>query len=359
MAVNKNFVVKNGLEVNFDLILADADNKLVGIGTSSPDFLLDVHGGIGATSLTVSGFSTFTEGIQVGSSGSIFYVDDTTNLVGVGTSVPTYLLDVRTAVSTGQTGLYVQGDSVVTGTVGIGSTKPSAKLDVDGSLNVSGFSTFVGYSTFIGSSLFEDYVTIEDGLNVLGSGTTTTTLNVSGVSTFGDTVEISSLTENRVVIVGAGSTFEDDPNFTFDGSQLVVGVGLTVAGVSTFADSVNVGAGLTVTGISTFNDTVFVEGNSGVGVTITTDGNAEFVGVVTAAAFYGDGSNLTGIATGLTATIGVRSEGTYIGAGVTQIDFATTSGVNVQLVETDIASGIATVTIDPGVSLGLAIALGG
>jgi hypothetical protein len=309
MAVNKNFVVKNGLEVNFDLILADADNKLVGIGTSSPDFLLDVHGGIGATTLTVSGFSTFTEGIQVGSSGSIFYVDDTTNLVGVGTSVPTYLLDVRTAVSTGQTGLYVQGDSVVTGTVGIGSTKPSAKLDVDGSLNVSGFSTFVGYSTFIGSSLFEDYVTIEDGLNVLGSGTTTTTLNVSGVSTF--------------------------------------------------ADSVNVGAGLTVTGISTFNDTVFVEGNSGVGVTITTDGNAEFVGVVTAAAFYGDGSNITGIATGLTATIGVRSEGTYIGAGVTQIDFATTTGINVQLVETDIASGIATVTIDPGVSLGLAIALGG
>ena len=44
MAVNKNFVVKNGLEVRQDLILADANNTTVGIGTSVPQYTLDVAG---------------------------------------------------------------------------------------------------------------------------------------------------------------------------------------------------------------------------------------------------------------------------------------------------------------------------
>ena len=82
-------------------------------------------------------------------------------------------------------------------------------------------------------------------------------------------------------------------------------------------------------------------------------------GIVSATAFYGNGANLTNITASEGGTIGVRSEGTYIGAGVTTINFATTTGTNIQSVETDITSGIATVTITPGVSIGLAIALGG
>ena len=34
MAVNKNFVVKNGLEVNTNLLVADLDTQTVGIGTT-------------------------------------------------------------------------------------------------------------------------------------------------------------------------------------------------------------------------------------------------------------------------------------------------------------------------------------
>jgi hypothetical protein len=55
--------------------------------------------------------------------------------------------------------------------------------------------------------------------------------------------------------------------------------------------------------------------------------------------------------------VGVGSEGTFIGAGATMIDFKTSTGTNIQTV--DLNAGIATVTIQPGVSLGLAIALGG
>mgnify|MGYP003122975183 FL=1 len=58
MAVNKNFVVKNGLEVATDVILADATTKNVGIGSTIPTNTLDVLGGIGVTNIHATGIST-------------------------------------------------------------------------------------------------------------------------------------------------------------------------------------------------------------------------------------------------------------------------------------------------------------
>ena len=58
MAVDKNFVVKNGIEVNSNLIFADANTKSVGIGSTEPRFTLDVRGGIAATDGHFSGIIT-------------------------------------------------------------------------------------------------------------------------------------------------------------------------------------------------------------------------------------------------------------------------------------------------------------
>ena len=58
MAINKNFVVKNGLEVNTNLIFADSTNDKVGIGTTITRATLDVQGGIAATDLNLSGIAT-------------------------------------------------------------------------------------------------------------------------------------------------------------------------------------------------------------------------------------------------------------------------------------------------------------
>lgn len=204
MAVNKNFVVKNGLEVATDAIIVNAASKNVGLGSTAPSFTLDVRGGIGVTDLSVTGFSTVTQGLQVGTSGSGFYVNPSSNLIGVGTYVPEYLLDVRSSVSTGTTALYIGGDAYVTG-----------KLNSD--------------------NIYTERI--------------------------------------RTVNIDAST------------------------------------------------------------------------GIVTAKEFHG------------TAQIGIASEGTFIGAGVTEIDFKSTTGDNVQAVVLN--AGIATVTIEPGVSLGLAIALGG
>ena len=122
-----------------------------------------------------------------------------------------------------------------------------------------------------------------------------------------------------------GDLFVDD--ITFDDAtmqDLTVTDTLTVAGVTTLASS----GGITTTGGQLY---------------VASDISAS--GVITATSFTGLGQ------------IGVASEGTFVGTGVTLVDFKTTSGTNIQSV--DISSGIASVTVVPGVSLGLAIALGG
>ena len=241
MAVNKNFVVKNGLEVNSDLLLADATNSRVGVGTSVPSYTLHVLGGIGATDLRVTGVTTLSSDLKVGAGGTGFVVvtDASTGAgrsVGIRTDLPEFTLDVRGPVSTGTTALYVYGDTRITG------------------------------------DLFVDDITF------------------------------------------------DDANM----QDLTVTDTLTVAGVTTLASS----GGITTTGGQLY---------------VASDISAS--GVITATSFTGLGQ------------IGVASEGTFVGTGVTLVDFKTTSGTNINSV--DISSGIASVTIAPGVSLGLAIALGG
>lgn len=60
MSIQKNFVVKNGIEVNTNLIFADTDSNKVGIATTNALYTLHVNGGIGATTLNVTGVSTVT-----------------------------------------------------------------------------------------------------------------------------------------------------------------------------------------------------------------------------------------------------------------------------------------------------------
>ena len=60
MSINKAFVVKNSFEVSTDLILANADTRRVGFGSTNPQYTLDVFGGIGAEDIFISGVGTFT-----------------------------------------------------------------------------------------------------------------------------------------------------------------------------------------------------------------------------------------------------------------------------------------------------------
>ena len=150
MSISKNFVVRNGFEASTDLILADADTRKVGIGTTAPKYTLHVNGGIGATDFYLTGIGTFANELNVGLGGTVLTVLGVGGSVGVGTANPAYLLDVRT-VSAGQTALYVKGDVFIDGNLDINFGTVGGDLEVDAAIitnltatniNSAGISTF-------------------------------------------------------------------------------------------------------------------------------------------------------------------------------------------------------------------------
>ena len=256
MAVNKNFVVKNGLEVNSQLIFADATNNKVGIASTQPNVELDVRGGIAATNTTVSGVSTIQTGLRVGSgiAGTIFTALDD-NVVGVGTSIPVFLLDVRDPTNGGiGTVFNVMGDSLLD------------HVSAD-SLKVSGISTFDRYGNF------------RDGLEVTIGVGTFANLDVIGLSTFTHNVDIAA-------DVGITST-------------LVVGAGLSVSGISTLTGLLDINGGVTVTGISTFSTNLDVNADVDVNRSITVTGGSQVTGIstVTGLTDLNGGLDVTGVST--------------------------------------------------------------
>ena len=389
MAVNKNFVVKNGLEVATDVILANATSKNVGIGSTQPTFTLDVRGGIGATDVKVSGFTTLAKDLQVGTSGSVFYVSDSNNNVGVGTSVPNpiYTLDVRSPVSTGQTALYVYGDMRVTGDINLDDiTLDDAEiqnLTITDTLHVTGLTTFVGFTTF------NDYVFIQDGLNVTGAGITAADITVSGVATVGtlfaaagivtaSSIDVAGLTTTKDLLVTGVTTSTDKEIYNqFDITN-------NSSGAYEFAAT---GIGFTQ---ATDNPTLYLTKGKNYRFSVNASGHPFYIKTVNSTGTgnaYEDGVTNNGAAVGIItfkvpynapdilyyncsnhsamngeirvggagAGVGVGSEGTFIGAGATMIDFKSSNASNT----VDLTAGIATVTVTTGVSLGLAIALGG
>ena len=289
MAVDKNFVVKNGLEVNSDLILADSTNKRVGIGSTLPDFTLDVIGGIGATDIFISGLSTFV--------GFSTFQDS----IGVQKDITIAGISTVVGVATFRDNVFIDGDLNVAGDINFD--------EISGrNLNITGFSTLVGFSTFKSDIFVAGVGTFASDISVLGN------LNVTGDLSYDE------VTGRNIKITGL-STF--------------VGLSSFVSGVYINGITTTAGAG----GITTTGGDLFVGGD------LNVKGDADIAGVLTASSFSGS------------ATIGLSSEGTFVGAGVSLLNLASTNGTAWTI--SDPSSGVATATITPGVSLGLAIALGG
>jgi hypothetical protein len=390
MAVNKNFVVKNGLEVATDVILANASTKNVGIGSTQPTFTLDVRGGIGATDLKVSGFTTFAQDLQVGTSGSIFYVSDANNSVGVGTSVPNaeYTLEVRSPVSTGQTALYVYGDMRVTGDLNLDDINLDDAtindLTVTDTLSVTGLSTFTAAADFNGDVDIDGHTEL-DNVNISGFATVATLYAAAGIVTV-TSVETANInvsvaaTTNDLKVTGVTTSTDIEIYTQFDVNSTpapsayefaATGIGFTQATNNPtlyLTRGKNYRFSVNASGHPFYIKTVNSTG-TGNAYDDGVDNNGAAVGIITFKVPYNAPDILhynCSIHSGMHGEIrvgasgggvGVGSEGTFIGAGATMIDFKTSTGTNIQTV--DLNAGIATVTIQPGVSLGLAIALGG
>ena len=152
MAVNKNFVIKNGIEVDTNLIFADSISNVVGIATTIPSHKFHVVGGIGATELVVSGLSTFAGNVDINAdidiSGSLT-VDGHTELddfQASGISTVTNVTD--NVLGTLDSGAFqVLGGAAITKNLTVG-----AGLSVGLGLSVTGHSFFVGMVTFAGGT---------------------------------------------------------------------------------------------------------------------------------------------------------------------------------------------------------------
>ena len=289
MAINKNFVIKNGLEVNTNVLVAASDEQQVGVGTTRPYYKLHVgggegnRGGIGATDLTITGIATI--GVANSSAGAL-------NVVGVST---------------------FDGDIDLTGSAGVSTVLWDAsenRLEFKDNASV-GFGTgndltlyHDGTSSFIKDTVGDlrisgDKITLEledgtdvkvidqFGVNITGV-TTTNRLLVSGISTFTGAIDANSTSDfGGTVTVSSGNVVVSSGNVTLGTGVTVTNAGnIAAAGIITANGGVKVGAAFTVDANT---------GNVAVSGILTVGGNLQVAGDITYDEVTGRNLNITGI----------------------------------------------------------------
>jgi hypothetical protein len=349
MAINKNFVIKNGAEINTKLLVANADNQTIGIGTTTAGYTLHVFGpgGIGATfvnvtgitttqALNVLGVSTFStgpvlvargeltgtasQGLQVGTATTVSgaYISGD---VGIGVTLAGAKLNVVPTAS-GIAGLFSgttsndmvritqlgAGNALVVedssnpdvtsfvisgfGSVGIGTSFPRYLLDIDTTTSTGTTAVYIRGDVKITGDLSADDLIFDQG--------TFTTLNVTGFTTLGGT-SATLLNVSGITTVAGGLNATQGADFA---RLRVTGIttlgqanitGLSNAGVSTLGNAT--ASTLVVSGFSTFSS---ISAGNVILAGITTGLNAP--GIST----FGDTTVsdlfLAGITTGLNAT---------------------------------------------------------
>ena len=212
------------------------------------------------------------------------------------------LADVSFTESTGTNKLLIyNGDEWV----GIASTALSPIItlhDALGNGNVSGIGISVGvvtatngYFSGIVTAAQLNYDVVTD---IYSTGIVTATKGIQ-VTTLGLNVAsgISTLAAGALVKAGAATTalvVEGDARIT---GILTIGTGSVTIDGSDNKVKIGTGVTLTSTGDSDFVGIVTAKGfEVGSAATISNNGNATFAGIVTAASFVGDGSGLVGVA---------------------------------------------------------------
>lgn len=157
MGINKNFVVRNGLEVSDDLIYADADLNRVGIANTDLIATLSVGGDISAEDAIFSGIVTTT---------TLDVVED----------------------------LEINRNFKVTGISTVSSLNIQNNASIGGGLTVTGFSTFSDIK--INGTLNDGYGTGSNGqyLKSTGTGVTWASFQSTSIQTVTQTATESQTT---------------------------------------------------------------------------------------------------------------------------------------------------------------------
>ena len=248
MAINKNFVIKNGVQVSTDLIIGDADNNKVGIGTTIPGYDLHVgrgrksRGGIGATDLvvtgvatinqlSVTGISTFAGALDVNS--TVDFGDDVvfngTNDITFDQSESALVLNDGAAIRVGTSSDFSishDGSNTILRENGTGDLKVlSSRIVLGGTRNAGAGDTTAVFAQGAAAELWFDnsrkVETTSGGFKVTGIATLTDRLHVeAGISTFDADVRFGI---GATVGFGTSAFFKDDAAiFLGDDSDLKI-----------------------------------------------------------------------------------------------------------------------------------------
>ena len=274
MAVNKNFVVKNGLEVDTNTLFEDSANNRVAIGTTVPTAALDVRGKILSDSQVESWVGKFVGIVTAGAVGV------TTLTYSVGTGSSTKLgranaeeLNVTAGFSTF---LSASATDIIVAT---GSTF-SKDLSVGAAATVGAALTVTGQSKFAEFVRFEKDVTV-------GSA-----LTVTGISTFTGATKFAE-----------SSRFEQNINV---GGAATVGGALTVTGNAYFNGNVDIGGDLTFDEVNARN--LNITGIATLG--FSTAANAYVAGITTSSLLHvGMGATMVKVQGTPATRVGINSVG--------------------------------------------------
>ena len=327
MAVNKNFVVKNGLEVDTNTLFVDSANNRVAIGTTVPTTTLDVRGKILSDSQVESWVGKFVGIVTAGAVGVTTMTATDAVVTGFSTlgKANATSLNVTTGFST------VQSLTATDLTVSIGAT-------VSGDLNVGAAATVGAALTVTGQSKFAEFVRFEKDV-IVGSA-----LTVTGISTFSRTVGISS----NLNVAGI-STFEKSLLISEDvnvSGAATVGGALTVTGNAYFNGNVDIGGDITFDEVNARN--LNISGIATLG--FATAANAYVAGITTSSLLH------VGMGATMMKVIGVPA--TRVGINSVGPAFTLDVDGDSNVTGTVRQNGSSVVTLASGDATALAIALG-
>ena len=327
MAVNKNFVVKNGLEVDTNTLFVDSANNRVAIGTTVPTTTLDVRGKILSDSQVESWVGKFVGIVTAGAVGVTTMTATDAVVTGFSTlgKANATSLNVTTGFST------VQSLTATDLTVSIGAT-------VTKDLNVGAAATVGAALTVTGQSKFAEFVRFEKDVAV-GSA-----LTVTGISTFSRTVGISSnLNVAGISTFAKSLLISDDVNVS---GATTVGGALTVTGNAYFNGNVDIGGDITFDEVNARN--LNISGIATLG--FATAANAYVAGVTTSSLLH------VGMGATMMKVIGVPA--TRVGINSVGPAFTLDVDGDSNVTGTVRQNGSSVVTLASGDATALAIALG-
>ena len=286
MAVNKNFVVKNGLEVDTNTLFVDSANNRVAIGTTVPTASLDVRGKILSDSQVESWVGKFVGIVTAGAVG----VTTLTYSVGTGSSTKLGRANAEELnVTAGFT--TVQSMSATDIIVSVGSTF-SKDVNIGAAATVGAALTVTGGAKIALDSRFEKALEVGEDLNVGAAAT------ITGISTFTGAAKFA-----------ANSRFEKSLAIGEDlnvGGATTVGGALTVTGNAYFNGNVDVGGDLTFDEVNARNATI--TGIATVG--FSTSANAYIAGITTSSLLHvGMGATMVKVQGTPATRVGINSIG--------------------------------------------------